>query len=100
MTYELTEDQCAVCAKAVQHFGRRSQLRKVAEELRELAEECDKAADGQGDAGSLALERADVAVVLHQFDNLLLPSLRALVPAKIESQIDRLEKRINEEQNA
>ena len=100
MRYELTDEQKAVCEKAVQRFGRRSQLRKVAEELYELALECDKAADGRGDAGALALERADVAVVLHQFDELLLPSLRKAVPAKIASQIERLERRIADEQSA
>jgi len=42
----------------------------------------------------LALERAEVAALLFEFDELLLPSLRALVPAKIASQIERLERRI------
>lgn len=94
----LTDEQKAVCVKAVGHYGRRAQLRKVSEELRELADECDKAASGCGDADHLAHERADVYVVLYQFDNLLLPSLKPAVREKIKSQVDRLERRLNDEQ--
>ena len=101
----LNDEQKAVCARAVDHFGRRAQLRKAAEELRELAVECDKAADGGHTSPealnalteALAHERADVEIVLHQFDNLLLPSLRSAVRAKIASQIDRLERRLDDE---
>ena len=93
----LDDEQRAVCARAVEHFGRRAQLKKVAEELRELADECDRAADGAGDGDALALERADVEIVLYQFDNLLLPSLKGAVPGKITSQMERLERRMGDE---
>ena len=101
----LNDEQKAVCARAVDHFGRRAQLRKVAEELRELAVECDKAAEGghtspeELDAltEALAHERADVQIMLYQFDNMLLPSLHSAVRAKIASQIDRLERRLKDE---
>ena len=92
----LDDEQREVCARAVEHFGRLAQLRKVAEELRELADECDRAAGGAGDGDALALERADVEIVLYQFDNLLLPSLKGAVPSKIASQIERLERRMAE----
>ena len=100
----LTDDQKAVCARAVDHFGRRAQLRKVAEELRELAVECDKRAEVGHTSPeelnalteALAHERADVEIVRHQFDNMLLPSLRPAVRAKIASQIERLERRLND----
>lgn len=100
----MTDKQVVVLERAVDHFGRRAQLRKVAEELRELAEECEKAAAGgfinlkdmQDMEEALALERADVEIVLYQFDNMLLPSLRPAVRAKIASQIERLERRLND----
>lgn len=87
-------DQALLLARAVDFFGRRAQIRKVAEELRELADECDRAANGVSNEEALALERADVAIMLHQFDHLLLPSLRPLVRMKINSQLKRLEGRI------
>ena len=92
---QLTEHQCEVCRRAVDHFGRRAQLFKVAEELRELADECEAAANGGGSMDALALERADVHIVSYQLDELLLPSLAAHVPAKIASQIARLERRMD-----
>lgn len=100
----LSDAQIAVLKRAVDHFGRRAQLRKVAEELRELAVECDKAAEGGHTSPealnalteALAHERADVEIVLYQFDNLLLPSLRLRVPGKIASQIERLERRLGD----
>lgn len=91
---QLTVHQCEVCRRAVDHFGRRAQLLKVAEELRELADECEAAANGGSSMDALALERADVEVMLYQLDELLLPTLAAHVPAKIAAQIDRLERRI------
>lgn len=93
----LDHDQRAVCARAVEFYGRRAQLLKVAEELIELADECRLAAVGYGNADHLALERADVEVVLYQFDNLLLPSLALAVRDKINSQVERLERRLNDE---
>jgi len=95
MPYKLTDEQQGVCRKAVEHFGRRAQLLKVAEELIELSQECIQAANAAGNAGALAHERADVEIVLYQFDNLLLPSLRQAVRAKIASQIERLEGRLD-----
>ena len=102
-TFDLSQEQIAVLQRAVDHFGRRAQLRKVAEVLREVAVECDKAAEGGHTSPealnalteALAHERADVEIVLHQFDNLLLPSLRLRVPGKIASQIERLEGRLD-----
>lgn len=93
----LTVHDCEVCARAVEYYGRRAQLLKVAEELRELADECELAADGQGSIDALALERADVEVMLYQLDELLLPNLAAHVSGKIAAQIDRLERRIDAE---
>lgn len=95
MDYSITPEQENVLQRAVDHWGRRKQLLKVAEELMELARECMFAADGKGDAGKLAHERADVAIMLHQFDHLLLPTLRPAVREKINSQVERLEGRLN-----
>lgn len=102
--FTLTPKQKAICACAVDHFGRRAQLRKVAEELRELAVECEKASAGgfinlkdlQDTEKALAHERADVEIMLYQFDNLLLPSLSPAVCEKIASQIERLERRLKD----
>lgn len=93
-TDKIDVEQALVLKRAVEAFGCSFQMRKVAEELRELADECDRAANGVGNADALALERADVEIVLYQFDNLLLPSLRPAVRGKIKSQIDRLERRM------
>jgi hypothetical protein len=97
---QLTVHECEVCARAVDYFGRRAQLRKVAEELRELADECDAAANGGSSMDALALERADVEVMLYQFDALLLPTMAVHVSAKIASQIARLERRMDGENTA
>lgn len=97
MNYSITPEQENVLYKAVDRYGRRAQLLKCAEELMELARECMFAADGKGDGAKLAHERADVAIMLHQFDNLLLPSLRLAVKETINSQVVRLERRLNDE---
>lgn len=94
MTANIGSRGQAICALAVERFGKRAQMLKVAEELRELADECEKAAAGDGDPEALALERADVGIVLYQFDNLLLPALAAKVEEKTQSQLERLERRL------
>lgn len=82
--------------RAVGRWGRRKQLLKVAEELMGLARECMLAADGAGGSAQLARERVDAEIMLFQFDNLLLPSLRPAVREKIARQIARLERRLND----
>ena len=95
----ISERQKDVCREAVKHYGRRAQILKVAEELRELALECVLAADGQGDPARLVDERADVAIVLYQLDELLLPRTLedTLVRVRIGEKIQRLERRIEDE---
>lgn len=114
--YDIGVEDAAVLKQAVDHFGRRAQLKKAAEELIELAVECVRAANGAAMAQEaqdelvelvrskaqqsvasydhlaecLAHERADVEIMMHQFDNWLLPSLRPAVEAKIKSQVERL----------
>lgn len=93
MEIQLNDEQREVCRQAVEKFGMNAQALKVAEELRELAAEVEKWA-GAGGAPSytgLVDERADVAIMLHQLDNLLFPSsyefksaVEAHIPAKIE----------------
>lgn len=96
MSYVLNPDQQAVCTRAMGRFGRREQAFKVAEELRELAAEVEELANGGGDVKRLVDERADVAIVLWQFDELLLPGLRYRVAERIGVKINRLEARIHE----
>ena len=89
----LTDDQARVCREAVELFGRRCQIIKVVEELRELADELYKAAHGGGTSlERIVDERADVAIMLYQLDEILIPSVAGLVPFRIPAKIDKLKK--------
>lgn len=87
---ELTVEQKEVCRQAVETFGTRAQALKAAEELRELADELDKMAYGNGTVDGYVDERADVAIVLYQVDELLLPAFRAQVEDHIPVKIQKL----------
>lgn len=89
----LTDDQARVCREAVELFGRRHQIIKVVEELRELADELYKAAYG-GDTSleRIVDERADAAIMLYQLDEILIPSVAGLVHFRIPAKIDKLKK--------
>jgi NTP pyrophosphatase (non-canonical NTP hydrolase) len=80
----LTEAHKEVCRQAVEKFGRRHQALKVVEELRELADEA--AVEGFGSAERIIDERADVALVLYQLDELLMTMacVAAHAPGKIK----------------
>lgn len=89
----LTEAHKEVCRQAVERFGRRRQVLKVAEELRELAHELEVAAvEGLGSAERIIDERADVALVLYQLDELLMPQTMACVAAHIPVKIKKLQR--------
>jgi hypothetical protein len=89
----LTDAQKEICRQAVEKFGRRRQVLKVAEELRELAHELEVAAvEGIGSAERIIDERADVAMMLYQLDELLMPKTMACVPAHIPSKIQKLQR--------
>lgn len=92
-----SEQQVLVLREAVEHYGRRAQILKVAEELMELAEECILAANGVSNQNNIVDERADVAVVLYQFDKLLLPSLETAVRVRIGEKVQRLKRRMDDE---
>ena len=92
-----SEQQALVLREAVEHYGRRRQILKVAQELRELADECTLAAYGESDQKTFVDERADVAVVLYQLDKLLVPSLEVAVRVRIAEKISMLERRIRDE---
>ena len=95
---ELTDAQKEVCRQAVEKFGRRRQALKVAEELRELAAELEAAAYGQGTTlEKIVDERADVALVLYQLDELLMPQTRACVPTRIPEKIKKLQRYLEAE---
>lgn len=66
MCFDLTCFQEIICRDAVAKFGYEKQIKHVAEELRELAD----ALEG-GVWEEMVDERADVAIMLHQLDNLL-----------------------------
>lgn len=87
----LSDDQKEVCQQAVLTFGRRWQTLKVVEELRELADELEKAANGEGTTHERVIdERADVEIMLYQLDALILPGVARRVPARIPAKIDKL----------
>lgn len=87
----LTDDQKRICQQAVETFGRRRQVLKVVEELRELATELEAAAHGMGTTTERIIdERADVAIVLYQLDELILPGVASQVPYRIPAKIQKL----------
>lgn len=89
----LTDDQKEICRQAVEKFGRRHQTLKVAEELRELAAELEAAAYGQGTTlEKIVDERADVAIMLYQLDELILPGAASQVPYRIPAKIQKLQR--------
>ena len=90
---ELTDAQKEVCRQAVVKFGRRRQVLKVVEELRELAYELEAAvATGMGDPERIIDERADVAMMLYQLDELLMPRTMACVEAHLPRKIEKLQR--------
>ena len=87
----LTDEQKEVCKLAVGHFGRRWQVLKVVEELRELADELEAAARGLGTTLERVVdERADVEIMLYQLDALILPGMASQVPHRIPAKIEKL----------
>ena len=89
---ELTDDQKEVCRQAVEKFGRRRQALKVVEELRELADEIQAAVEGFGSVERIIDERADVAMMLYQLDELLMPQTMACVAAHVPVKIKKLQR--------
>jgi hypothetical protein len=86
----LTEAHKEVCRQAVEKFGRR---RQAVEELRELAQELEWAAHGMGTTlERIVDERADVAIMLYQLDELILPQTMACVAAHIPVKIKKLQR--------
>jgi hypothetical protein len=87
----LSDEQKVVCQQAVQVFGRRWQVLKVVEELRELATELEAAAHGLGTTlERIVDERADVEIMLYQLDTLILPGMASQVPHRIPAKIEKL----------
>lgn len=93
----LTEAHKEVCRQAVVKFGRRRQALKVVEELRELADEIQAAVDGFGSVERIIDERADVAVMLYQLDELLMPRTMACVAAHVPVKIKKLQRYLEAE---
>ena len=95
---KLTPEQQAVCRKAVEYYGAKAQMLKCVEELRELADEVEMAASVAD--GNLFFrvvdERADVAVMLWQLDNVLIPAMEPHVQERIAFKVKRLEGRMND----
>ena len=93
----LTEAHKEVCRQAVEKFGRRRQALKVVEELRELADEIQAAVEGFGSAERIIDERADVAMMLYQLDELLMPGTMACVAAHIPVKIKKLQRYLEDD---
>lgn len=88
---ELADNHKEVCRRAVDKFGRRWQIGKVAEELRELADELDLAKIGESSLERIIDERADVAIMLYQLDEIILPGVAAQVQFRIPVKIKKLQ---------
>jgi len=89
----LSDEQKEVCQQAVRVFGRRWQVLKVVEELRELATELEAAAHGLGTTlERIVDERADVEIMLYQLDALILPGVASQVPHRIPAKIEKLKR--------
>ena len=93
----LTDDQKEICKQAVAKFGRRRQALKVVEELRELADEIQAAVEGFGSVERIIDERADVAMMLYQLDELLIPRTMACVAAHVPVKIKKLQRYLEAE---
>ena len=93
----LTEAHKEVCRQAVVKFGRRRQALKVVEELRELADEIQAAVEGFGSVERIIDERADVAMMLYQLDELLMPRTMACVAAHVPVKIKKLQRYLEAE---
>lgn len=88
----LTDDQKEICRQAVERFGRRHQIRKVAEELRELADELYLVSMGESSLERVVDERADVALMLYQLDELILPGVMKRVAYHLPTKILKLQR--------
>ena len=96
MKIELTPAQQQVLHRAVEKYGRRAQLIKCAEELRELALELERAACGEGELFHIVDERADVFIMLHQLDELLITGMRPHVQERVDYKVERLAGRLGD----
>jgi hypothetical protein len=86
------EQRVAVYEKALLHYGEENQLVVALEELSECQKEICKFLRGFGNAGHLAEEIADAAIMLEQVR--LIYGLNNLVCQKMDEKIKRLEERV------
>lgn len=84
-----------IYARALQHFGKENQVRKLSEELAELQEAICKALDGRDTAVHVAEEIADVEIMLHQMMELF--DISNIVVEQVKAaKLKRLKERIGE----
>lgn len=93
----MADNQKEICRRAVEKFGRRRQLKKVVEELRELADELDLVSCGGSSLERVVDERADVAIMLYQLDELILPGVMKKVVGHLPVKIHKLEQYLEAE---
>jgi NTP pyrophosphatase (non-canonical NTP hydrolase) len=62
----MTDEQRAVCLRAINHFGTKHQKGKLIEELAELTVEITREQDGRTDKGKIREELADVIIMCEQ----------------------------------
>lgn len=93
--YYMLQPQRKTLERAVEQFGKEHQLLKCAEELRELADECENRAKGANNLGALAWERADVEIVLYQLDNLIAPEIEGEAVFVLNKQLSRLKETLD-----
>lgn len=94
-SFYMFQDQIKTLQRAVAYFGKEHQLLKCAEELRELADECEKRAKGATNLPQLAWERADVEIVLYQLDTLICPEIEPEAVRVMNAQLIRLKENLD-----
>lgn len=94
----LTKEQRRRCREILNHYGFDCQRRKLAEELRELADELDS---DNIDMDRVASEWADVVIMMYQcwrvLGQCIAVKVRTAIGYKIHRQIGRIEKEVNSE---
>lgn len=98
--YKLSEKQLAVCQQAVEQNGFTYQMRKVIQELRELADELEAVASGHvNNRARLVDEIVDVVVSLNSLLRILFPHIAQQVKKHIATKIEKLKRLLDAERH-
>ena len=88
----MTDEQRAICLRAINHFGPKHQKGKLIEELAELTVEITREQDGRTDKAKIREELADVIIMCEQMRIIF---GAADVDAEIARKLERLKNMIS-----